>query len=165
MASARAACRLALLGVIVSSFLLFSCQTPRVASVPSPRHPSTTSTAILYAWSGWQICNGMALAGVKALEYQGQARRMVQLLGVAWVGFGWLSKSANAHIAQGDLHYENPHQHAFAKQVVWMSICFNLCYSLCAGPLRLTKTSQSERMLVPTGVVLALLATFALKAS
>lgn len=91
---------------------------------------------------GWQIACGFALIFEQSKIYPGQASRVAELCGVAWLGFaylGWVIKPddpASVHVQA-------------------VTLVFNLAFTLVAGPLRRTRANTREKyVLIPISTAL-----------
>jgi hypothetical protein len=105
----------------------------------------------------WQLMCGAALIFEQSKVYarcnNPQARRVAELCGVAWSLFGLLTILAVVNLEVVNL---------LVKAVLWSSVAFNACFSLAAGPLRLTPANPREKILVPLNTAIIAFAAVAM---
>ena len=105
----------------------------------------TTVLVVFAAWQlilGWRILSFSSWYGKSNLP---QAQRVAELLGVSWVLFGLLTGTA-AWSSDETL---------LTKAVLWAAILSSSCFSLAAGPFRLTPANPREKIIVPVNTLIA----------
>jgi len=101
-------------------------------------------------FSVWQFVCGLGLLFEKKNHYAGQAQRVAELTGLAWLLFAYLCYSIPAESKAG-------------KDVALCTSIFNFFFALAAGPFRKTPINNIEKyLLVPVSFVLSSLTLIAL---